>query len=85
MVYIKHSNINISDGHTTEDIRFKWRDMDTPVQRNENMQLPEFNLTDIKFGDCTAYYTTGKVVDFSQFNNILFFNESTIIFYNSYL
>ena len=41
--------------------------MTTPVQRNENMQLPEFNLTGITFGDCTAYYTTGMIDHFQLF------------------
>ena len=51
----------LSDGYTTDDIVFNWNP-ENPIQRNEDLVLPEFAVTGISTGDCTVEYVTGKCV-----------------------
>lgn len=63
MVVVVHvfgicSVCNISDGYTTEDLVFIWKD-EKPLSIKENLELPEFGIAGIDVGDCTRVFSTG--------------------------
>ena len=47
-----------SDGYTTADLVFKWKDTGA-LSIKENLELPEFQITSTKVGDCTRVFSTG--------------------------
>nr|XP_006811837.1 PREDICTED: glycine receptor subunit alpha-3-like [Saccoglossus kowalevskii] len=48
-----------SYGFTTKDLLFKWRDVE-PIQRDSNLQLPQFDIVGTRTLLCTKQYNTGN-------------------------
>ena len=49
-----------SDGHLNSEVRFRWKDK-LPVEKDENIELPEHVLADAKPGNCTKTYDSTGV------------------------
>ena len=50
----------LSDGYTVDDLVFHWKNLVNPVQFNENMRLPEFNITGYQLERNIVTYVTGN-------------------------
>ena len=46
------------DGHTEEDIQLTWRTTND-VQISDDLEMPQFKLTEITTGKCSISYITG--------------------------
>ena len=50
------------DAYSTEDLVLKWK-QDDPVEVNDELELPQFDLINTEHMDCTRHYTTGGYKD----------------------
>ena len=48
-----------SDAYSTDDLILYWKEAD-PVEVNDELELPQFDLTGFNHMDCNRHYTTGK-------------------------
>ena len=51
--------IFLTDGYTTDEIKLNWKN-DNPVQVNEELELPQFDLNKWEVSDCETSYVTGR-------------------------
>jgi hypothetical protein len=42
---------------------FEWLAGDNAIHKNDDLELPEFTIRDIKWGNCTKNYLLGKYVN----------------------
>ena len=49
-----------ADGYTSDSMHISWLNGDKSVGLDDNVQLPEFNLTKFVVGDCSAVFETGS-------------------------
>ncbi|CAD5114938.1 DgyrCDS3969 [Dimorphilus gyrociliatus] len=61
-----------SYAHTTDTLLFEWNNPD-PIEINEELELPQFELTDYKLSTCTRRYITGN---FSCLNITLYLRRN---------
>ncbi|XP_070533087.1 glycine receptor subunit alpha-2-like isoform X2 [Ptychodera flava] len=47
-----------SYGYTTKDLKFEWK-RDKPIQKDDDLKLPQFGITGILTKNCTKVYSTG--------------------------
>ena len=69
-----------SDAYSTEDLILNWKETD-PVEVNDELELPQFDLTGVNHMNCLRKYTTGQILlllrhkylntDYMSFANLL--------------
>ena len=50
-----------SDSYTLEEMKLRWSNDSDPVQTNEDLTLPQFELLDVKTHHCHKSYITGRL------------------------
>ena len=50
-----------TDGNLEHDLQFKWVGTgDDAIQRDNDISLPEYYISNMDIGDCTMFYITGN-------------------------
>ncbi|XP_064636457.1 glycine receptor subunit alpha-4-like isoform X3 [Lineus longissimus] len=49
-----------SYGYTTQEVMFDWLPGDNAIHKNDDLELPEFTIGEIKWGNCTKNYLLGS-------------------------